>query len=237
MATNVEPQYRELEEGLNSEGLTLAGAETAVALRPGADIEVMSYHTEAVKLLEYAGRLTIFSIKDVTAATDDLTVISRLKKAMEAKRKEYLAPLKEQTDAIQETYKYLMEPVLKADQLFRGKVLDYQREQQRRKDEADAITRMEREAAERKAKLEGTPLPTTPVIIQAEVKTHVETDYGATSQKMITKYEVVDFATLPDTYKMADTAKLTKTIKAGGMNVSIPGVRIYQEAILQVNAR
>ncbi len=105
-------------------------APTAIALRPGEDVEVRSYFEEAVKLLDYSKSRTIKTLDDAKSATFDLSAISRLKKAMEAKRKEYLAPHEAQVKAIRETYNYLMSPVLEAERITKEKQVAFIHEQE-----------------------------------------------------------------------------------------------------------
>ena len=70
---------------------------TELALKPGADQEVLKFYSQAQKLLEYAENRIITSADDLKLANDDLAVISKVKKAMEAKRKDYTIPLDEIT--------------------------------------------------------------------------------------------------------------------------------------------
>ena len=88
----------ELEEGLNSEGLTLT-KETAIALRPGEDIEARGWFDEGMTALQYAKDRVIKTLEENVAASDDLSTISKLKKAMDGKKREYLEPLLLQTNA------------------------------------------------------------------------------------------------------------------------------------------
>jgi len=64
------------------------------------------------------------------------------------------------------------------------------------------------------------PMPT----VQAPPKT-VQTAAGKLTTTVTWKYEVVDLAALPDEYKVPDTVKLGKVVRAGVRE--IPGVRIF----------
>ena len=150
----IRPEQDEMEDGLNAEGLTMAGT-SLVVLRPGADVEAMNYHDEAQRLLEYANSRVITTAEDNRLANDDLSVISKLKKAMEAKRKAYLEPLKQQQDAIRDTYDYLMGPVLEADKITRNKMVKYDAEQRRIRAEQEEINRLKMEAAKKEMALNG----------------------------------------------------------------------------------
>lgn len=206
-------------------------------VNPNLDPEVLRCITQSKELLVVATNAIVTTPEQAKSATEYLGTIAHLKRALEGRKRDLLEPFKSEQVLITDAFKVLMDPVLQADQLFRSKVLGYQTEEQRKRAEADRVAQLEREAEAARAALEGTPPPATPVPQQAPLKTNIETEAGAVAQKMITKYEVTDFAALPDEYKVADVGKLTKAVKAGGMSISIPGVRIFQEPILQVNTR
>ena len=208
---------------------------TALVLRPGEDLEAHGYFEEAQKLLEYATALAITSDEIVKGATNDLSIISTLKKAMDSKRKSLLEPLKAQMDGIRDTYNYLMAPVLEADKITRGKILAYRQEQERKRQEAEDIARMEREAAERKAALTGEPVVAPePVEKMPESPDHYRSDMGTLGKSMLHKWEVIDFALIPDTYKKIDAGAVTNVVKASKGKIVIPGIRVWSEESLRV---
>jgi hypothetical protein len=98
---------------------------------PGENIEVESWHREAVKLLDFAGSRKIVNIRDMELATDDLTVIGRLKRAMTEKQQLYTGPLDEKVNAIKETFRELMAPAEEAEKITRKKMKDCRAEQER----------------------------------------------------------------------------------------------------------
>lgn len=205
-------------------------AETALALRPGEDVDTISYYGEALKLLDYAELRNIVNFEDLTLANDDLSLISKVKKAMEGKRKAYLEPLKAQTEAIRDTYNYLMAPVLKADRITRDKMLAFNQEQERRRLEQEEINRKKIELAEAEMKLKGElSQPVDLVEVTPESAKKVSTDLGTSGQTDHWIYEVFDFALLPDEYKVADSAMLNSIAKKHHDNKQIPGVRFFNE--------
>lgn len=242
-AKGITPAQDEMEDGLNQEGLTLASAEalaaeTALATRPGADVEVISYYTEALKLQEYAKSRVIATPNDIKVATEDLSIIARLKKAMEEKRKEYTSPLQDQVKAINETYKMLMQPVEVADTTTRNKILAYNKEQEDRRREQERINAQKLEVAEAERRLNGKPSePVELVEVSPDVPKTVSTDLGATSQRDNWKWEVVDFSLVPDDYKMINSGTLTPVVKASKGKITIPGIRIFNDPIISVTAR
>ena len=213
---------------------------TALANAPGADIQVIDYYNQALGLQKYAESRVIATVEDIKGATDDLSIISKLKKAMDGKRKEYLDPLKAQAEAIRSTYDYLMLPIIEADKITRGKMLAFDAEQKRIRQEQEEINRLRIEAAEKEAALTGAGELTEPVDlieVSPEAPKRVSTEMGTVGQRGNWKWEVVDFSLVPDEYKMINAGVLTPVVKASKGKITIPGIRIYNEPIIAVNAR
>jgi len=211
---------------------------TALTTRPGADVEVLSYYTEATKLQKYAQSRVITTLEHVKEATADLSIISNLKKAMEAKKKEYLEPLKVKTEAIRGTYNFLMAPVFEADKVTRTKMLEYNKEQARIRAEQEAINQKRMEAAQAEMKLKGKLTEDVNLVeVAPEVSKTTRTGLGTASLTANWKYEVADFALLPDEYKVPDTAMLNAIARKHHDQKQIPGVRFYNEPTISVRTQ
>lgn len=204
-------------------------SETAIALTtaPGSGVEVMSYYTEALKLLDYAEKRIITTIEHAKIATDDLSLIAHLKKGMESKKKECLDPHLAKVTAIRETYSTLMDPILKADKITRDKILGFTKNQ-------EELNRKRIELAEAEMKASG-ELPSSVVLVEETKK--VSTELGTSSLRDNWCFEVIDFAQLPDEYKVADSVMLHTIAKKHHDAKQIPGVRFYNQPILAVRAK
>ncbi len=223
---------------IDEQGNLVPKAETAVVLSPGEDLEVRGYSHEALKLLEKAESRVIATLEDNKAATDDLAIISKLKKAMEAKKREYLDPLKAQAEAIRETYTYLMAPILEAKQVTEKKMLAYNAEQDHIRREQQEINRKLLEVAQAEARLKGEVTePLNLVAVEPEVTKKVSTEMGTSSQRDNWKYDVVDLDTLPREYMIPDEPMLNAIAKKHHDQKKIPGVRFYNEPIIATRAR
>ena len=211
---------------------------TALALAPGADVEVMSYYDEAQKLQQYAEARVITTIEGVKLATDDLSIISKLKKALEEKRKQYISPLQDQVKQINETYKTFMVPIDIADRTTRDKILAYQRWQEHIRQEQEEINRKRQDAAEAEMKLKGELSESVNLVeVVPEAPKRVSTDMGTVGQRDNWKWEVTDFSLIPDEFKMINSGVITPVVKASKGKIIIPGVRIYNEPIIAVNVK
>ncbi len=209
-----------------------------LVIKPEAETEVMPLYNEALKLLDYAENREIGTLVGMKLATDDLVIISKLKKALEEKRKEYVQPLQSQVKTINDAFKFLMEPIDQADQITREKILAFQKEQERIRQEQEEVNRLRMEAAQKEMKLHGELSESVNLVeVSPEAPKRVSTDMGTVGQRENWKYEVFDFALLPDEFKVADTAMLNAIAKKHHDQKPIPGVRFYSELGITVNTR
>jgi hypothetical protein len=199
---------------------------------PRLDVDVQQFYEEAKKLLDYANARTITTLEETKLATDDLALISKVKKAMEQKRKDYLLPFQEHVKEVNEIYKTLMQPIDQADYVTRQKVLSYQREQARIKAEQDEINRLRMEAANKEAALNNGEIKESVNLIDVvDVPKKVYSDTGTLGTSKVWKFEIEDLSKIPLDYLEPDMVKIGKVIRAG---VKIPGVKSWQEDSLRI---
>lgn len=209
-----------------------------IQVNPQINQDVIALHEQSLKLEQYATALIITSDGDVKGATNDLSIISGLKKAIEEKRKEYTQPINDHLKAVNEAFKSLTEPLDRADKITRDKVLEYRAEQDRQRQEAEEIARLEREAAERRAALTGEPVAAPEVVeASAPAPNHYRAEMGSLGKMVVHKWEVIDFSLVPDQYKKIDAGEVTAVVKASKGKITIPGIRIWGEETLRVSAR
>lgn len=210
--------------------------ETAVVnVKPDLDTKVQSFYQESLKLRDYALERVVSSLEETKDATNDLSMIAKLKKAMEEKRKEYVGPLQDHVKEINDAFKTLMQPIEEADRITRDKILAYQIILADQKAEEERINAMRLEAARAEMELKGELTePVELVEVSEGAPKNVRTDMGTIGQRMIRKWELVDMALVPEEYKTLDSAKITKMVKAGIPSIS--GIKIYEEAIIAVRA-
>ncbi len=209
-----------------------------VKVRPEADEAVVALYKQAKRLLLYAEALTIVHEDDVRRATNDLSIISGIKKSVEEKRKGYTQPITDHLKAVNEAFKVFTEPLLRADRITRDKVLEYRQEQERKRQKQENINRLRMEAAEKEMELKGEITESVDLVeVAPEVPKNISAEMGTAGERANWKYEVTDFALLPDAYKVADSSMLNAVAKKHHDQKQIPGVRFYNEPILAVRAR
>lgn len=210
-----------------------------VMVKPSDDQVVKALQEQVLGLRHYATTRSIQSTEDIQKATDDLSLMAKLKKAVKEKMDEYLAPLNTHVKEVKSAFALLLGPLEEADTTTRSKILAYKAEQDRLRQEQEEINRLKAEAAEKEAALaEGTgEKPEAPELIEvaAPAPKKVYSEVGASTTIMVRKWEVVDKSQVPDEYKTIDVGRVTRVVKAG--IPSIPGIRIWEEPTLRVDSK
>jgi len=211
-----------------------------VQVHPELDDAVLKLYGEGKSLESYAISTTITNLDDIKRGTEDLSMIANLKKALEERRKEYTAPLNSHLREINDTFKNMVQPIDSANDILRTKILAFNKEQQRLKDEAVKAEELIRQATEIQAKLTqqtGEIFPDIPTVSVPEVvvSKKVYTSVGDMSTRKNMKWEVVDIALVPDYLKIVDAVKVGKMVRAG--IGAIAGIRIWEEDSLVIKAR
>lgn len=209
-----------------------------VNINPETDIEVQRFYSEALKLKEVALQRVIATVDDLAPATEDLSIIARVKKGLNSKKAEYLQPLKEYRDQVSYAFDTLLDPILQADTCTREKILAFNREQDRKRKEQEEVNRLRMEAAQKEMALNGELTESVNLVEVSPIAPNtVRTDMGSAGQRDNWKWEVVDKALVPEEYKIINAGMLTPVVKASKGQLTIPGIRIYNEPSIAVRAR
>jgi len=208
-----------------------------INIAPNLDEEILKLVGEAERLRVYAQSRVVNNTETLKSATEDLSFIAQVKKALEAKRTEYVKPINAHVKGINDTFKLITSPIEEADQLTRSKVNAYMAEERRKIAETEEVNRLRMEAARKEAALNEGELSESIDLIKAPAPppSTVRTDVGSASTVMVKKWEVVNFEQVPGEYKMLDASRIGKVVKAG--IPSIPGIRIWEEPTLRVNPK
>ncbi len=208
-----------------------------IKVEPGRDKAVVALLAEVNKLIACAESKVITDDLSVRSATEDLSRIAKLKKAIEDKRREYVNPINEHLKVVNEAFKTVTNPLEQADKIIRAKILAYRQEQERKAREVEEINRLRLEAAQKEMALKGeltesVNLVETPLAPPA----HVRTEAGDLGTTKIKKWRLFDFSKVPDQYKQLNEVLIGKMVRAG-IPGGIPGIEIYEEAILKISAK
>lgn len=212
---------------------------TAVAtikVKPQDDPRIVALADEATKLRDFAIARTINTDADCKPATDDLSIIARVKKALTEARAEYVKPIRGYLEDVNAAFTKILAPLDEADKVTRSKILSYRDAQAKRAAQAEQLNREAADLARRQAEFSGTgefTVDTKPVEAPAPVK-RVSTELGTAGVVRNLTWELVEFSAVPDQYKVLDAGKITKLVKAGG---SITGIKVIEGETLRVTTR
>jgi hypothetical protein len=215
-----------------------AGDSVMIVIHPEKNASVINLKAEIVKLLQLAQARVVTSDADLNPITDDLILISKLKKAVIEQKDIYVKPIKVQMTAVSEIFSDLIDTLDSADDLNREKFCKYKDLQEAKAKQIIEVNRQAQEVARKQAELnQGVfTVETAPIPEIAPVKS-VSTGSGSLSTYQVPMYEVVDFKLLPDEYKKADIAKIASVVKASKGMIVIAGVKITFKDQTVVNTR
>ena len=210
----------------------------------------------ALELCESASDTVIMTRPDLSHATDLVKTIKSRFKEIEDERKRIVKPFNDGVDAINGRFKGMTGPLLEAEAALKGKMLAFQKEEEKRaNDEAVRVAKIQAEAAEKARQeaeehakanpeaddISSMPLPEKLIAAAVEVNMpiHRPTTYGQTGAvstvKKVWAFEVTDIKALanarPDLV-MVDTVKINQLIR--GVGGEIPGLRIFQNETMSV---
>jgi len=126
-----------------------------INIAPSEDAAVKGLVEQAMKLRCFAETRIILNNDDLKPATEDLSVIAGLKKALKEKRGEYESPIKSHLDLVKHFFEQITLPLDEADKITRQKILTFKSEQERKRLEAEETNRMAQEVARRQAQANG----------------------------------------------------------------------------------
>lgn len=211
-----------------------------VKVAPDQDPRVMALYQEGLSLQKFAQDRVIATAEDLKPATNDLAIIAKTKKAVEEKRTEYVGPIREHLGKVNDAFKRFLAPFEEADRLTRGKVQKFDLDQRTKAAEAKRIEDEKARLAREEAAFNGTGEITVPLGTVEEVAPppeHVRTDLGTLGGRDNWKARVVDFAALPDEYKIPNESLLNSHARTTKGERPIPGVEFYNDRITTIRTK
>lgn len=209
----------------------------AIRIRPQDDpaVVALSQQAEGLKKAALARNLTVN--EDLKPAMDDLILIGKVLKAVKAAMNDYVNPIKGYLKDVQAIFQTITGPLDEADAITRQKVLAYNAAAEKRQHEADEINRQAEELARKQAELNqgAFTVNTEPIVVPPPVHM-VHTESGTVGGTDHWKAKVVDFALLPDSYKLPNEQVLNAYARSTKGKGAIPGVEFFNDKGLSVRA-
>ena len=173
---------------------------------------------------------------DLESVTNDLALIAKVKRALTEKKDEYTRPIKGYLADVTAVFTQMLSVLEDADTINRSKVRDYRAEQSKRALEAEEINRDAKELARRQAEFSGTGEISvdTSKVTAAPVIAKISTEMGTAAFTKNRTWELEDWDKVPKEYKLLDSVRIGKVVRAGG---SIPGIKVIVEENLRINTK
>ncbi len=210
-----------------------------IRVAPEKDGAVQALYNEGAKLEKFARARVIATADDLKPLTNDLAIISKLKKALEEKKKEYTGPIKAHLDDFNAKFAQFIAPLLEADRINRAKAKAYDDAIKARRAEAEAIEVDKRALAEREAKHNAgeftVDLGTTIAPPAAPERTH--TEMGTLGKQTVYRWELTDLAQVPAAYMKLNEAAITAAVRSSKGTIIIPGIRVIIDSTIKVTTR
>ncbi len=203
---------------------------------PAIDKEVQIATTEAQKISETAGKITIRSNKDLDAANEQLIIVKRTGKDIEKRRKAITQPMNQ---AVKEVNALFAEPADKlkaAESALKEGILKYHD-----KLEKQAEKRAERVEAQVDAGELGVADGIGKISSIKQAPSSMQSSEGTSSVKTVRKIRIINPAELPASYFMrprvieALRMEVEEDVKRKGMEVPA-GAEAYEDKQLAVRA-
>lgn len=184
--------------------------------------ELSLVKTQSTKALQAAENLKIDSPESFTEALDMGKKIKQVGKMITDRKEEITKPLNESLKSIRALFKPIEENAQNAEYLIKGKMIEYNREQQ-------AIADKERERLAAKVE-KGTMKIETAVRKMDDIKAPEQTTRTETARatiKKVPKCRITDENLIPREYLVPDMTKIKNAVVT--QRLTVPGVEFYEE--------
>jgi len=185
-------------------------------------------------LLDKAKAIEILDKPEYEEGAKLFAQIKSFKKTIDTQRKELIKLPYDYVKRVNAFAKEISKPLDNAETVIKQKLIDYEakKELERREQEKRAEEERKRlqEQLNKEAQEKGVEAVILPeVMFPKEEKNIVHTESGDTIYtRTVWDFEIVDFAQVPDEYKVIDEKKVRQAINRLGIR-DIPGLRIFQK--------
>ena len=214
-----------------------------LVVNPSGDAKFIAFQEEVRSIAAFMDQAVLDSSEDVKRIIADLAIISTLKETIDAKRREFTDPLRAYQRSLNNLFSTLTDPLDQAYKAGKRKILDYDQDQERIRQEAElkarhaaaaraALTPAVRQVDSATGEITNAPPPLPAPVLPDAPPRVVRTVMGSSSKRLIPKVKVIDFAALPDEYKIANQPLLNSMVEKGMR--AIQGCEIWLEPAINI---
>lgn len=195
-------------------------------------------------LVESVDTFAVANADDYAAGAEVLKTIKGLASDVEAQRKKITAPLDQAKKEVMDLFRPFTNALTDAEGKIKRRLIGWKSEQDRiareEQRKADERARKERERLEVQARAaaeagraeRAETLRQRAEVVVSAPPTTVAPKVSGISERTAWKFEIVDASKVPDKYKTIDEKKIGGVVRALKGDTDIPGIRVYEEAVL-----
>jgi len=184
------------------------------------------FNEQIPELVDAAESFVVESEEDVSKASEFMSSLKKMERAIEDKRLEVTRPINESIKTLNAMFKELSAPILSATNTMYSKIMSWRtKEKARIEEERMALLKAQALAAKNndeelvEAIEELKPAPVQQTINKAQTR-------------LIWTYEVIDTTKVPIEFLEVNTSAVGEAVRKGIRD--IPGIKIYQKEILAI---
>ena len=176
---------------------------------------------EIPQMVLVAQAVEIVDTETLTSATVMLSTLNKHNDAITTEKEKITRPLLDALAVERGRWKPVENQLGAAIEIIRGKMIVYQ---------TNAIKKQNEERIKIADKLESGSIKTDTALSKLSnmetIDTRIKTDTGSISFSSVKCFEIVDFAKLPDEYKIANEKAIRETLKT---KIQIEGIRYFNQ--------
>ena len=182
------------------------------------ETEVVEYRSQTSFVRDRANVLIIKTAEDMEKASELLTQVKQVAKAITERKESITRPLMAGLSEARNLFKPFEVDYIEAEKTIKAKMLAYS---------IDEEERIEKEKSKVEGRLERGTIRQDTAISKMEAIGDAPTSYGKTSLRTVTKVRVVDESLIPREYLVPDMGKITEAVMK--QKLTIAGVETYEE--------
>lgn len=190
--------------------------------------ELSVVKTQSTKALQAAEQIEVTDAGTYAAALDLGKKIKQVDKMITARKEEITKPMNEALKSARELFKPIEATLEKAEQVVKGKMIAYTREQNRIADEQKAKIATKVETGKMSVDTAMKKMEK----IEAPEQT-VRTETARSTIKMLPKFRIVKVSLIPLEYMTPDLVKIKMAVVT--QRIIVPGVEFYEEESLSIS--
>ena len=220
---------------------------------PVQNQDALELEKQSSEILTLATVYTVTTTEQFQFAADELKNIKAAMKSAEKMRKEATGPLDAAKKTIMDWFRPIEDRYTKAEAMIKGAMLTYQREEERKRQVAEAAAReaarkeqerideeamaaAERALANHNTETADAIIAAIPVVQPVPVPVATPKIQGI-STRQVWRFRITDAKSVPDEYKIINEQMLGNLARSTKGAVKVPGIEFFPEDVMSAASR